>query len=65
MVVSPLKRGAGSVAIMHLQVDEPSEIVYALRKVGYRVGTPLETDPDVGFVPTEEYVPRCRVAPRT
>jgi hypothetical protein len=25
---------------MHLQVDEPSAIAHALRKVGYRVGTP-------------------------
>jgi acetoin utilization protein AcuB len=64
MVVPPLKGGEDSVAIMHLQVDEPSEIVHALRKVGYRVGTPsLETDPDVDFVPTEEYVPTRRLDP--
>ena len=64
MVVPPLEGGQDSVAIMHLQVDEPSEIVHALRKVGYRVGSPsLETDPDVDFVPTEEYVPTRRLDP--
>jgi hypothetical protein len=37
---------------------------YALRKVGDRVGTPsLKTDPDVDFVPTEEYVPTRRLDP--
>ncbi|MBR9989139.1 MAG: CBS domain-containing protein [Gemmatimonadetes bacterium] len=56
MVVPPVKGGEDCVAIMHLQVDDPSEIAHALRKVGYRVGTPsLETDPDADFVPTEEF----------
>jgi acetoin utilization protein AcuB len=56
MVVPPLKGDDDCVAIMHLQVDDASEIAHALRKVGYRVGTPsLETDPDADFVPTEEY----------
>jgi hypothetical protein len=62
MVVPPLKGGEDCVAIMHLQVDEPSAIAHALRKVGYRVGTPsLENDPDVDVVPTEEYVPTRRL----
>jgi CBS domain-containing protein len=56
MVVPPLRGGEDCVAIMHLQVEDASEIVHALRKVGYRVGTPsLENDPDADFVPTEEY----------
>lgn len=56
MVVPPLRGSEMSVAIMHLQVDDASEITHALRKVGYRVGTPsLENDPDADFVPTEEY----------
>jgi acetoin utilization protein AcuB len=64
MVVPPLQCGEDCVAIMQLQVDEPSAIVHALRKVGYRVGTPsLENDPDVDFVPTEEYVPTRRLDP--
>jgi acetoin utilization protein AcuB len=54
MVVPQLKVGEGCVAIMHLQVDEPSAIAHALRNVGYRVGTPsLENDPDVDIVPTD------------
>lgn len=58
MVVPPLKGGEDCVAIMHLQVDDASEIAHALRKVGYRVGTPsLENDPNADFVPTEEYRP--------
>jgi acetoin utilization protein AcuB len=64
MVVPPLKGGEDCVAIMHLQVDEPSAIAHALRKVGYRVGSPsLENDPDVDIVPTEEYVPTRRLDP--
>ena len=64
MVVPPLKVGGDCVAIMHLQVDEPSAIAHALRKVGYRVGTPsLENDADVDFGPTEEYVPTRRLDP--
>jgi acetoin utilization protein AcuB len=56
IVVPPLQGGADSVAIMHLHVEDASEITHALRKVGYRVGSPsLENDPDVDTVPTEEY----------
>lgn len=58
MVVPPLKGGEDCVAIMHLQVDDASEIAHALRKVGYRVGTPsLENDPDADLIVTNEYVP--------
>ncbi|MEX1181949.1 MAG: CBS and ACT domain-containing protein [Gemmatimonadota bacterium] len=56
MVVPPLTESNESIAIMHLQTTDPTAIVFSLRKCGYRVGTPsLETDPDVDFVPTEEY----------
>ena len=58
MVVPPLRGGEDCVAIMHLQVDDASEIAHALRKVGYRVGTPsLENDPEADLVVTNEYVP--------
>jgi acetoin utilization protein AcuB len=64
MVVPPLKATGEAVAIMHLQVDDPSEIAHALRRIGYRVGTPsLENDPLVDFVPTEEYVAPFRGDP--
>jgi hypothetical protein len=33
MVVPPLRGGEDCVAVMHLQVDEPSEIVHALRGI--------------------------------
>ena len=58
MVVPPLKGGEDSVAIMHLQVDDASEIAHALRKVGYRVGAPsLENDPQADIAVTNDYVP--------
>lgn len=61
MVVPPLVGGADSVAIIHMQVEDPHPLIYSLRKCGYRVGAPsLETDPDVDFVPTEDYVPPPR-----
>jgi acetoin utilization protein AcuB len=64
MVVPPLKATGEAVAIMHLQVDDPSEIAHALRRIGYRVGTPsLENDPLVDFVPTEDYVAPYRGDP--
>jgi acetoin utilization protein AcuB len=64
MVVPPLRGGEDCVAIMHLQVDEPSAIVHALRKVGYRVGTPsLENDPEADVIVTNEYVPTRRPDP--
>lgn len=57
MVVPPLRGGEESVAIMQLQTQEPQSIIFALRKCGYRVGSPsLETDPDVDFVPTGEFM---------
>ncbi|HEX2166293.1 MAG TPA: CBS and ACT domain-containing protein [Longimicrobiales bacterium] len=64
MVVPPLRGGEDCVAIMHLQVDDASEISHALRKVGYRVGSPsLENDPDADFIPTEEYRPSAHGDP--
>ena len=64
MVVPPLQGGEDSVSIMHLQVDDASEIVHALRKVGYRVGTPsLENDPDANTIVTDDYVPTRRPDP--
>jgi acetoin utilization protein AcuB len=66
MVVPPLRATDESVAIMHLQVEDASEITHALRKIGYRVGTPsLENDPLVDFVPTEDYNPSFRGDPPT
>jgi acetoin utilization protein AcuB len=57
MVVPPLEGDSKeAVAIMQLQTLDAEAIIYSLRKVGYRVGSPsLETDPDVDFVPTEDY----------
>lgn len=53
MIVPPVDVGEPCVAIMQLQTQSPHQIIYALRKCGYRVGSPsLETDPDVDFVPT-------------
>lgn len=53
MIVPPVDVGEPCVAIMQLQTQDPHQIIYALRKCGYRVGSPsLETDPDVDFVPT-------------
>jgi len=64
MVVPPLKGDELSVAIIHLQVDDPAPIVHALRKIGYRVGTPsLENDPDADTVVTNDYVPTRRPDP--
>jgi acetoin utilization protein AcuB len=66
MVVPPLRGGDESVAIMQLQTLDPEQIIYALRKCGYRVGSPsLETDPDVDIVPTEDYTPRTSAPPFT
>lgn len=59
IVVPPLKASDESVAIMHLQIEDAAQIAHALRRIGYRVGTPsLESDPLVDFVPTEEYESR-------
>lgn len=64
MVVPPLKGDEQSVAIMHLQLDDPGEVVHALRKIGYRVGSPsLENDPDVDKPPPPDYVPTRRRDP--
>src|SRR5690606_31143643 len=64
LVVPPLADDETSVAIMHLQLDDPSAIVHALRKIGYRVGTPsLENDPDADVVITNDYVPTRRADP--
>ena len=64
MVVPPLEGGEDCVAIMHLQVSDPSEIAHALRKIGYRVGTPsLESDPDSDVEVTNEYIPTRRPHP--
>jgi acetoin utilization protein AcuB len=55
MVVPPLETTDQCKAILHLQAADPSAVVNALRKLGYRVGVPsLETDPDVDFIPTQE-----------
>jgi len=55
MVVPPLKGGAEAVAIIHLQTPDATSLVYALRKMGYRVGTPsLETDPTVDAPVTDD-----------
>jgi acetoin utilization protein AcuB len=56
MVVPPLNAEAESRVIMSLQTADPAQIVHALRKCGYRVGTPsLDTDPDADFIPTSEH----------
>jgi acetoin utilization protein AcuB len=49
MVVPPLARGGGCLAIIHLQVPDASRIVHALRRLGYRCGAPtIASDPDSG-----------------
>jgi acetoin utilization protein AcuB len=64
LVVPPMQEGDESVAIMQLQTLDAESIIYALRKVGYRVGSPsLEADPNVDFVPSEDdYRPGLRSA---
>jgi acetoin utilization protein AcuB len=48
MVVPPLADTGDNVAIIHLQTQNARPVVQALRKCGYRVGTPsLDTDPEV------------------
>ena len=64
MVVPPLRGGAEALAIIHLQTQDPTSIVYALRKVGYRVGSPsLETDPTADIPVSEEGAPHRREHP--
>jgi acetoin utilization protein AcuB len=49
MVVPPLARGNGCLAIIHLEVDDASRVVHALRRLGYRCGSPsIDADPDSG-----------------
>lgn len=59
MVVPPLKDGEENVAILHVETEDPAYVVFALRKMGYRVGTPsLDTDPHVDEPPGDEFAPR-------
>lgn len=65
MVVPPLRGGAEALAIIHLQTQDPTAIVYALRKVGYRVGSPsLETDPTVDLPVSEDHPNSRSESPR-
>ncbi|HSJ10385.1 MAG TPA: CBS and ACT domain-containing protein [Longimicrobiales bacterium] len=65
MVVPPLRGGAAALAIIHLQTADPSSIIYALRKVGYRVGSPsIENDPAADVPVTDDEAPRNRSATR-
>jgi acetoin utilization protein AcuB len=53
MVVPPIE-GDRSLAIMHVQVENPESIMEALRKIGYHVGSPavdLETVPAMSAEP--------------
>jgi acetoin utilization protein AcuB len=51
MVVSPLESGDGCMAIIHLEVPDASSVVDALRRMGYRAGSPsIAADPDVDLV---------------
>jgi acetoin utilization protein AcuB len=53
MVVPPVAEDE-CVAILHLQVGDPEAIVHALRRIGYRVGTPsIETDPAADEPPAD------------
>lgn len=55
IVAAPLEAEDACRVILHVQVQDASSLVSALRKLGYRVGSPsLETDPHVDFVPTPE-----------
>jgi acetoin utilization protein AcuB len=48
MVVPPVPGTSDNVAIIHLQTPDARPVIRALRKCGYRVGSPsLDTDPDV------------------
>jgi acetoin utilization protein AcuB len=48
MVVPPLAGTGDNVAIIHLQTQNARPVIQALRKCGYRVGSPsLDTDPEV------------------
>jgi acetoin utilization protein AcuB len=52
MVVPPLAPGEGCLAIIHLQVPDASRVVDALRRLGYRAGSPsLAADPDTDLQP--------------
>jgi acetoin utilization protein AcuB len=49
MVVPPLDCGDGCLAIIHLEVPDASRVVHALRRLGYRCGSPsIAADPDAG-----------------
>ncbi|HSJ26208.1 MAG TPA: CBS domain-containing protein [Longimicrobiales bacterium] len=53
MVAPPLDNGEGCLAIIHLQVPDASGVVNALRRHGYRVGSPsLAADPDTDLDPS-------------
>jgi len=65
MVVPPRVVGDDSVAIIHMELDNPHDIVHALRKRGYRVGTPsLETDPEVDVPLSDGYAADRTPSPR-
>lgn len=52
MVVPPMQGTPDCRVILKLQTETPQQIVAALRKIGYRVGSPsLETDPEVDAEP--------------
>ncbi|HUF49374.1 MAG TPA: CBS and ACT domain-containing protein [Longimicrobiales bacterium] len=60
MVVPPLPDTNDSVAIIHLQTQNAQPVIEALRKCGYRVGSPaLDTDPDVDRPHDELYGTRA------
>jgi acetoin utilization protein AcuB len=49
MVVPPQANGEGCLAIIQLQVPDASRVVHALRRLGYRCGSPtIASDPDYG-----------------
>jgi acetoin utilization protein AcuB len=51
VVVPPKDNGDGCLAIMHLQVPDASRLVHALRRAGYRAGSPsIAADPDLDAV---------------
>lgn len=54
MVVPPIE-GQRSLAIMHVQVDDPESIMEALRKIGYHVGSPSV---DLDAVPAANAEPK-------
>lgn len=62
-MVLPPQEGSESVAIIHLQLPDPSELVEALEKMGYRVGWPsLDVAPAGPVLMPSSPAPRLPVA---